>query len=68
MHLRTCLKTGCWGGEKESDGLLVLRDDLSPKFYSEFASDWIAKGANIVGGCCGTTAEHILAIAQKLRA
>jgi len=45
-----------------------LRDDLSPKFYSEFASDWIAKGANIVGGCCGTTAEHILAIAQKLRA
>jgi S-methylmethionine-dependent homocysteine/selenocysteine methylase len=56
------------GGEKESDGSLVLRDDLSPKFYSEFASDWIAKGANIVGGCCGTTAEHILAIAQKLRA
>jgi len=56
------------GGGKESDGLLVLRDDLSPKFYSEFAIDWIAKGANIVGGCCGTTAEHILAISQKLRA
>ena len=56
------------GGEKEFDGRLTMRDDLSPEFYSEFAVDWIAKGANFVGGCCGTTAKHIQAISEKLRA
>ena len=55
------------GGEKEFDGRLTMRDDLSPEFYSEFAVDWIAKGANFVGGCCGTTAKHIQAISEKLR-
>ena len=56
------------GGEKELDGRLTMRDDLSPEFYSEFAVDWIAKGANFVGGCCGTTAKHIQAISEKLQA
>jgi len=56
------------GGEKEFDGRLTMRDDLSPEFYSEFVVDWIAKGANFVGGCCGTTAKHIQAISEKLRA
>ena len=56
------------GGEKEFDGRLTVRDDLSPEFYSEFVVDWIAKGANFVGGCCGTTAKHIQAISEKLRA
>ena len=45
-----------------------MRDDLSPEFYSEFVVDWIGKGANFVGGCCGTTAKHIQAISEKLRA
>jgi S-methylmethionine-dependent homocysteine/selenocysteine methylase len=56
------------GGEKEFDGRLTMRDDLSPEFYSEFVVDWIGKGANFVGGCCGTTAKHIQAISEKLRA
>ena len=56
------------GGGKEFDGRLTMRDDLSPEFYSEFVVDWIAKGANFVGGCCGTTAKHIQAISEKLRA
>ena len=56
------------GGEKVFDGRLTMRDDLSPEFYSEFVVDWIAKGANFVGGCCGTTAKHIQAISEKLRA
>ena len=56
------------GGGKEFDGRLTMRDDLSPEFYSEFVVDWIGKGANFVGGCCGTTAKHIQAISEKLRA
>jgi methionine synthase I (cobalamin-dependent) len=27
----------------------------------------IAAGANIVGGCCGTTPEHIAAIVKAVR-
>lgn len=53
-------------GDKESDGRLTLREDLSPQHYSGFVEDWIAKGANLVGGCCGTTAAHTQAIAAML--
>jgi S-methylmethionine-dependent homocysteine/selenocysteine methylase len=51
-------------GDKKTDGLLTLREDLSPDFYCRFVSQWIADGANLVGGCCGTTAEHTKAIAD----
>jgi enediyne biosynthesis protein CalE2 len=34
--------------------------------YSDFACDWIGSGAKIVGGCCGTTPDHIHAIKAKL--
>ena len=27
--------------------------------YSMAAKDWIDNGATIVGGCCGTSPEHI---------
>ena len=51
-------------GVKESDRKLPMRNDLVPDVYARFAFDWIEQGANIVGGCCGTTAEHILAISR----
>ncbi|MBM4015748.1 MAG: homocysteine S-methyltransferase family protein, partial [Planctomycetes bacterium] len=31
------------------------------------AAGWIAQGARIVGGCCGTTADHVAALAALLR-
>jgi homocysteine S-methyltransferase len=37
-------------------------DELSPDAYAEEASGWLAIGSRIVGGCCGTTAEHTAAI------
>tara|TARA_B100000519_G_C14232874_1_gene433305 strand:- start:343 stop:1248 length:906 start_codon:yes stop_codon:yes gene_type:complete len=46
-------------GEKDTDGKLELRKDLSPERYREFVIEWVEKGANFIGGCCGTTAEHI---------
>jgi len=46
-------------GEKDTDGKLELRKDLSPEKYREFVIEWVEKGANFIGGCCGTTAEHI---------
>jgi homocysteine S-methyltransferase len=41
---------------------LDLRDDLSPAYYAKFASEWLAGGARIVGGCCGTLASHTAAL------
>ncbi len=53
-------------GEKESDRTLALRDDLTPTTYCRFAASWIDAGANLVGGCCGTTAEHTRALRKML--
>jgi S-methylmethionine-dependent homocysteine/selenocysteine methylase len=53
-------------GNKQRDGRLTLREDISPQKYSDFVDDWLAKGANMVGGCCGTTAAHTQAIAERL--
>jgi homocysteine S-methyltransferase len=34
-------------------------DETDPQTYLEYAHEWIACGATIIGGCCGTTPEHI---------
>ena len=41
-------------------------EDIGPAQYAELALGWRAEGAQIVGGCCGTTPEHIRAAAEKL--
>ena len=46
------------GGEKETDGLLTLRSDLGPEPYAVYVADWLAAGATVVGGCCGTRPAH----------
>lgn len=45
-------------GEKESDGLLALRSDLDPDSYCAHVIDWLAAGATVVGGCCGTRPSY----------
>ncbi|MCL2539539.1 MAG: homocysteine S-methyltransferase family protein, partial [Oscillospiraceae bacterium] len=42
------------------DGVDVFPD--SPDFMAGFVNALIDVGANIIGGCCGTTPEHIAAI------
>lgn len=39
---------------------------LAPKDLAEIAFQLVEAGANIVGGCCGTTPEHIAAIRDRL--
>ncbi len=39
----------------------------TPEMMAARVPDLIAAGANIVGGCCGTTPDHIRAIAQEAR-
>jgi homocysteine S-methyltransferase len=39
----------------------------SPELYSEFAREALALGARLIGGCCGTTPQHIAAVARTIR-
>lgn len=39
---------------------------LGPEEYARLAVQWRAEGAQIVGGCCGVTPEHIAAIHRAL--
>ena len=34
-------------------------DGTDPERYLEYAREWVECGATIIGGCCGTTPEHI---------
>lgn len=46
-------------GDRETDGLLRMRDDLGPEAYARHARSWRDAGARILGGCCGTGPAHI---------
>src|SRR5262249_6203264 len=35
----------------------------TPERYAAYAREWLAMGAQIVGGCCATTPDHIAAMA-----
>lgn len=45
--------------------VLDTRKDLSPDSYADFAAEWIAKGANIVGGCCEVGPAHIAELSKR---
>jgi len=38
----------------------------SPDYLREYAAAFVAAGAAIIGGCCGTTPEHIRAMAREV--
>ncbi len=40
----------------------------SPEYMASYARKFVLAGAKIVGGCCGTTPEHIKAMKSSLRA
>ncbi len=42
--------------------------DVTPEIMGEYALKFAALGVKIFGGCCGSTPEHIKAIAASLRA
>ncbi len=39
----------------------------SPEYMAEYARRFVASGVSLVGGCCGTTPEHIKAMKLALR-
>ena len=45
----------------------VATYDVTPNIMAEYAIRYIKAGAQIVGGCCGNTPEHVAAIAQAVK-
>ncbi len=39
----------------------------TPEYMAEYAKRFFEKGARIIGGCCGTTPDHIREIARAVR-
>ena len=39
----------------------------SPEYMATYAHHLVQAGAKVVGGCCGTTPEHIAAIVEGVR-
>ena len=45
----------------------VTSFDMGPDEFASYIGDFIAAGANLFGGCCGTTPDHIAAAAVKAK-
>jgi methionine synthase / methylenetetrahydrofolate reductase (NADH) len=41
--------------------------DSSPEYFAWFAREAVRRGARLVGGCCGSTPDHIRAVAEALK-
>lgn len=55
------------GNSKPTPGW-TFAESATPEEYGVLAESWLAEGAWIIGGCCGTDARHIRAIAGVLGA
>lgn len=60
--------TGGYGNVGRACGSVgwVIDGDEDPDAYAAAALRWVADGATVVGGCCGTTPAHIEALARAL--
>ena len=47
------------------DGRYIYR--TTPEYFAAMAEEMVAAGAALVGGCCGTTPEHIRVMALRLK-
>jgi S-methylmethionine-dependent homocysteine/selenocysteine methylase len=60
--------TGITSSFKEKDtpvDALTAREDLDPAAYADFAGQWIASGATIIGGCCEVGPAHIAELVRR---
>jgi len=54
-------------GFPQRAGDRVIYPKSSPEYFDLFAREAIVLGARILGGCCGTTPEHIKAMVQAVK-
>ncbi len=53
-------------GAPDAEGRFVVARETSPEGFAEHALRWCEAGARCVGGCCGTTADHVACIADAM--
>ena len=44
-----------------------ISDQVEPAIFAEHCHEWVENGVQIIGGCCGTTIEHIRAMVDELQ-
>ena len=49
-----------------ADSPWLAAEPVPPEGFAHAAATWVAAGARLVGGCCGTGPDHIAAIAARL--
>ena len=49
-----------------NESLHELRGDITPLAYADFAQKWAASGAEMIGGCCGISPEHLKLVKSRL--
>jgi S-methylmethionine-dependent homocysteine/selenocysteine methylase len=57
-----------WGntGRALDEAAGTYEEPISPDAYAGLAGGWVASGARIVGGCCGTNSSHTAALRRML--
>ncbi len=68
----TCGSEVPWGayantGQPDAQGRWRDTDAREPSRYAHYARGWLARGARLLGGCCGTGPEHIARLRQLVR-
>ena len=54
--------------ESKSSYIWQWENVLTPQAYLKYAQEWVNMGAQIIGGCCGFTGEHIRVLKENLPA
>ena len=52
--------------ETSSEVRRGIRHEIEPAVFAKHCRDWVESGVQIIGGCCGTTIEHIRALVYEL--
>lgn len=53
-------------GEPDDASGFSRSEDCTPETFAAHAAAWIGAGAHVVGGCCGTTPDHLRAVRRRL--
>jgi S-methylmethionine-dependent homocysteine/selenocysteine methylase len=66
LHEHSPVPCGCYAntGDPGPLGEEAIRRDLDVEGFVEASRAWVASGARIVGGCCGTTPAYIEGLAH----
>lgn len=54
-------------GEPDAASGFRRSEETAPRDFAAHAVGWLDAGAHLVGGCCGTTPAHLLAVVGALR-